>query len=64
MNQTTTIKDEYKRQVMVLPATKVLKLTSGKGQDAFAHRYDTCVTCDVYKSAASNPIFQIGEQFN
>lgn len=33
-------------------------------QGVFAQKYGNCVKCDVYKTAASNPIFEIGEQFN
>jgi PAS domain S-box-containing protein len=36
----------------------------GAVQGAFALKIDNCVECEVYKTAASNPIFQIGEQFN
>ncbi|RJR14735.1 MAG: PAS domain S-box protein [Nitrospiraceae bacterium] len=36
----------------------------GQIQGAFAQKYDNCAACEVYKEATSDPIYQIGEQFN
>ena len=36
----------------------------GKVQGAFAQKYMNCAECNVFKTATSNPIHQIGEQFN
>ncbi len=36
----------------------------GKVQGAFAKKYNNCAECDVFKAATSDPIHQIGEQFN
>lgn len=36
----------------------------GQVQGAFAQKYGNCSACEVYKEATSDPIYQIGEQFN
>jgi two-component system NtrC family sensor kinase len=36
----------------------------GEVQGAFAQKYKTCSECEVYKYATSDPIYEIGEQFN
>jgi PAS domain S-box-containing protein len=36
----------------------------GQFQGAFAQKYGNCSACEVYKEATSDPIYQIGEQFN
>ncbi len=36
----------------------------GEVQGEFAQKYRDCTVCEVYKSAASDPIFMIGEEFN
>ncbi len=36
----------------------------GNVQGAFAQKYGDCSECDVFKEATSDPIYQIGEQFN
>jgi len=36
----------------------------GQAQGAFAQKYGNCLACEVYKEATSDPIYQIGEQFN
>ncbi|MBI5098876.1 MAG: PAS domain S-box protein [Nitrospirae bacterium] len=36
----------------------------GKVEGAFAQKYKNCTECNVFKAATSNPIHQIGEQFN
>jgi signal transduction histidine kinase/PAS domain-containing protein len=35
-----------------------------KVQGAFAQKYNNCAECNVFKTATSDPIHQIGEQFN
>ena len=37
---------------------------SSKVQGAFAQEYKNCTECNVFKTATSDPIHQIGEQFN
>jgi signal transduction histidine kinase len=36
----------------------------GQVQGAFAQKYGNCSQCEVFKEATSDPIYQIGEQFN
>ena len=36
----------------------------GEVQGLFAHKYKSCIQCEVYKLASSDPILQIEEQFN
>jgi two-component system NtrC family sensor kinase len=36
----------------------------GEVQGAFAQKYKNCAECNVFKAATSDPIHQIGEQFN
>ncbi len=36
----------------------------GAVQGAFVQKYKNCIECDVFKSATTNPIYQIGEHFN
>jgi two-component system NtrC family sensor kinase len=36
----------------------------GKMQGVFAQKYMNCAECNVFKAATSDPIHQIGEQFN
>ncbi|MBI4848750.1 MAG: PAS domain S-box protein [Nitrospirae bacterium] len=36
----------------------------GNVQGAFAQKYKNCAECEVFKTATSDPISQIGEQFN
>jgi len=36
----------------------------GEVQGTFAQKYESCIECDVFKKATSDPIYQIGEQFN
>ncbi len=36
----------------------------GQVQGVFAQKYGNCLACEVYKEATSDPIYQIGEQFN
>jgi len=35
-----------------------------KAQGEFAQKYANCIECEVFKTAAPTPIFQIGEHFN
>ncbi len=34
------------------------------GLESFADKYDVCSACIVFKKATSDPVYQIGEQFN
>ena len=36
----------------------------GKVQGMFAQKYENCSECSVYKLATSDPVYQIGENFN
>ncbi|MEW6601831.1 MAG: PAS domain S-box protein [Nitrospirota bacterium] len=36
----------------------------GQVQGTFANKYGNCSVCEVYRIATSDPIYQIGEQFN
>ncbi len=36
----------------------------GKVQGSFAHKYNNCSGCEVFKEATQDPFYQIGEHFN
>ena len=37
---------------------------NGKGQEKFSQKYKYCISCEVYKKATNDPMYQIGEHFN
>jgi len=39
-------------------------LCEGGRQESFADKYEVCSACIVFKKATSDPVYQIGEQFN
>ncbi len=39
-------------------------LCDGDVQGSFADKYEACSACIVFKNATSDPVYQIGEQFN